>query len=159
MATEIAIYAAVIATVTALWNIYLGFRDRLGIKLLVERGTIFQGQADGVNANLGVKGPYLFARALSTGRRPVTIMSGGLQEAGGKKVVMEGQDLPTELREGQQVTLWIHEDRLAKLSKVPTHIWFLTGTDHYRREKIPDELKTWIHALGGSNREAGVTQQ
>jgi hypothetical protein len=107
--TGVAIYGAVVSTLTAIWNIRSGVRDRGHLKVDLRFRHIVQdttGQPYAVDAT-GLNGAQLVLTVTNTGRRPITVVSwkGEYKRElpGGKYFVVITSHMPKELRETEQL--------------------------------------------------------
>ena len=144
--------ALVIAAIGLIWNIWSAvWRDRPLLKLRIDRGQLLRDSDGDQLVNWGVEGDVLFARAVNRGRRPLRVLSGGLQ-SGEKKLLVKGGTLPATLGESEEITLWIERGQLAtelqaNAGGVPTQYWFLDSGQQYHRGRIPPSLRQWMRGL------------
>jgi len=106
--TAVAIYGAVVSTVTALWNIRAGLRDRGRLRVDIRFRKIVRdttGQPFVVDA-ADLSGTQLVLTVTNTGRRSMTVTGWGGEykrpRPGGKYFVVVTRGMPKELRETEQ---------------------------------------------------------
>ncbi len=132
VARSIALYGAVVATAALLWNIYVGLRDRPGVRVRVSQG-FFPG------ANMG---PMIFIVAINKGRRPLTLTGVGLRLPNHNDIVFVRPNLPIELGEGKSHQEWISQDELrqyllsAGYKAPPLFAWYRDATGRIYRGRV-----------------------
>ncbi len=149
----IAVSGLTVAAASVAWNIYNSLvRDSANLKLLVRRGKIASEVRSGA-VEVGVDGPLLLTRAINHGRRPITVLSGGLEFGSrSKKVLMTGNKrLPIRLGESEEVTLWMAMEDLLDIiagpdGSLPTRFWFMDTENKYHRRRIPRSLVRGLRA-------------
>ena len=88
--TLIALYAALVATGVAIWNIYWNIRDRGRLRIMVSRANVF---APGVG---DIAKDKLWYKVINVGRQPiwVTHIGGGYPTAGKHFIITTVEQLP-----------------------------------------------------------------
>lgn len=137
----IALYAAVVSTVVAVLKLIEIIRDRASVRVEATLGQIGFTGSDA--------GPLrLIIRAVNTGRRPVTLNSGGLWLSNGESLVSMGAPDPTlqslwgipkKLDEGDDTRIWFDVDELRERIDVgvfPKKAWFRDVTGHTHTTRI-----------------------
>jgi hypothetical protein len=117
----VAAYAAVVSTLIAFWQVYLGFRDRSRLKVSAHYGKSHP-------ADVGLNSPeeeFVVIGVVNDGRRPVTVVSAGIGLSDGREIIVEGTMFPLELSESksgdfavnmklissQPITAWVRDSR------------------------------------------------
>jgi hypothetical protein len=105
----VALYGAVVATVTGIVQTVNFFRDRRKVKISVQEHMEFVFTSDGIPVN---EDPYSLVTVANAGRRPITIVNvGGYRLYPGKGFVIQQTNppLPRELTEGKHLTAFVDE--------------------------------------------------
>ena len=134
----IAIYAAVIATINAVWSIYSILRDKPKLALKANLG--FRGGPSGY-------GPIcLYIEVVNKGRRPITVEGIGLKLNNGQLASYfpyEGK-LPKELQEGKSFRIGMELEKIrkeiAKTSANATHVYARDSTGKMYFKKLDKKL-------------------
>jgi len=130
VALYIAIYGAVLATITFLWNIRLHLKDQAEIKVNVK-------VVDRYNGLITIQ--YICVELSNSGKRPITVKE--ISYKVGKQThvarLSMQNDLPKELGEGQLHSVDILKDDIKDLNEIE----FITAKDvrerQYRSRKYP----------------------
>ncbi|MBN1263014.1 MAG: hypothetical protein JW991_01530 [Candidatus Pacebacteria bacterium] len=113
-ANEVAWYGAIVATVSMAVSLLNHLRDKATIKLKVSK--VFFAYRSGLDKSL-----KLMAKAVNTGRRPITITSVGFSLSNKRDIVITNDNiipnLPAKLAEGEQLQFWVEENKLLSLLK------------------------------------------
>jgi hypothetical protein len=149
---SITVVVAVVGAVTGILALGLSVlnyrRDRRDVKVFVERGFL-SGPPDEP-----WDGPYVFVKAVNTGRRPVQLRSGGLLFAGrgnDRLAIMPGRPgspyaLPATLQEAEHVELCVHRDEVIgqllkrKEHRIPAYGYFDDSAGRQWKTRVPAEV-------------------
>ena len=147
----LSIYAAVISTLVGAWAIYGVWRDRDHLKIDVRfsyiGGTLMQAYrlTTPNRRDIPVEGTRIVLTARNTGRRPISLDSGGFQYKGFQTTfVGDGtKQYPIVLAEGRSGETWVDLSALTEsLSRegIPTRAYFRSESGRTYRGQIPSEI-------------------
>jgi len=134
----IAIYAAVIATITAAWSIYSILRDKPKLALKAKLGFPLGPSRHGPIC--------LYIEVVNEGRRPITVEGIGLKLNNGQLVshIPREGELPKELQEGKSFRIRMELEKIrkeiAKTSANATHVYARDSTGKMYFKKLDKKL-------------------
>jgi hypothetical protein len=141
--TLIALYAALVATGVAIWNIYWNIRDRGRLRVIVSRANVF---AVGVG---DIAKDKLWYKVINVGRQPiwVTHIGGGYRTAGKHFIITTVEQLRKKLEPGEALDDASSDAKNLDVEKVSfLGAWDSFGTIH----KLPRrQLKALLKDLQG----------
>lgn len=141
----VAVYGAVVATVTAIWKIYTDLRDKGRLKIELTVGRMLSASGAAVTMTMTPEGPVpinlsdrdrIFMTVTNVGRRPIKVAKvGGFQGArfGINRLGLRRQgfivyphNLPRMLEPGDSVTEWMDDPKDIEPVRV-MYVWDSTG--------------------------------
>jgi len=137
----VALYGAVLATLTATAQIISFFRDRADVKVTYQRNMELIGHPDPRYVNK----TFTTLRAVNAGGRPVTITGMGAYRLHPRRAFVCGDTvpvMPTELTEGKYVTAMIDEVDLDFEHIEAFEAWDAVGRK-FRCNIAPWHKRTW----------------
>jgi hypothetical protein len=143
--STVALYGAVLATITATAQVISFLRDRTSVKVTYQRNMEVIGHPDPRYQNM----PLTMLKAANSGRRPVTITGMGAYRLYPRKAFVCGDTtphLPVELTEGKYVTALIDERDLDFENLEAFEAWDALGRS-FKCNIAPLHKRTWSRLM------------
>lgn len=164
MITALAIYAAILATLSTIWQANRWLNDQARIRVEVTFGFAFGGLADDLSAMIGI-------RMINGGQRPIQLNGAGLDLDRGRTVPymnpplsmqhLEAHQFPFTLEEGTSAEVFFDVMELTKTlindndGNLPTHGWATDAKGETHRVRIKKAvLGNWRNEIGRRTRGA-----
>jgi hypothetical protein len=131
----IAVYGAILSTITLVWNIYNNLQDKPKIKVKAKFGFLdFGGKLSEIK---------LIITAVNKGKRFVHLSSMGLRSGKEDLLNLHPYGLPCELKEGHSHSEWFEADKLK--NRKYDFAWFRDATGKiYKSQNINKKLETYF---------------
>ncbi len=124
----VAAYGAIVATLVAIWQVYVGFRDRGRLKV-----SALYGRTHPVDVASGAQAEeFIVISVVNHGRRPMTLVSAGIQLSDGRQIVVESDKFPFELSENETADFRVN---LKLISNQPITAWVRDSRNKLRRSR------------------------
>ena len=140
----VAIYGAVVATLTLVWHSISVYRDRTSAKLNIT----------GIIEELGDKiiEKQITVTVINTGRRPITLNSAGFKLSNGYNLCpnFARHGFPYKLNEGENYQLFFDWDDIKEglrkhQGKTISYAWVGDQTGHFYTAKLPEEIEEALY--------------
>jgi hypothetical protein len=152
----IAVYAAIIGTLTAAWTIYSIRRDRALVKVEIRLGHEGHSPQGSwlrswtwPDKRPVTKDTRLIVSALNRGRRPVVLSNGGIRFRDGTKSLFNGDGIgksfPHRLEEGESHNTWAYVATMREAfgqdnGRPPIWAYWATETGQVYKSRLPKKL-------------------
>lgn len=132
----IAIYGAILSTITIVWSIYTSLQDKPKIKISGDFGYITSTER--------LNGPLLLIKAINKGKRSVNLSSVGIRlERNLDFINLKPFGLPLQLKEGKSHTEWFNLEELK--DKKCLFVWYKDETGKlYQSKNIKKRLDNYF---------------
>ena len=122
----IATYAGALSSLTAIWQVYVGYRDKPKLKIKALYGRTHPGD---VGPNVPME-EFIDVNVINCGRRPISVVSAGLTRSDGKEIIVESAKFPLQLAEGMSGDFVINMKLIHPLQSVRTWVRDANGKLH-----------------------------